>query len=94
MNCSPSSRHGQRGLQTPWWRLRVISAGGAWIDRKCARFFATSEITALVPRFNNGRNGGERSARAVGRIEGREGGDEKSVRDERMRGAAGALISV
>lgn len=48
----------------------------------------------LIPRFN-GRNGGEKRARVTGRTErGGKGGRKKGVRDEKIRGAAGALISV
>lgn len=49
--------------------MRVIGVGGAWIDRKCRRFFVVSEIIALVPRFNNGRKRGEKRVREGGRKE-------------------------
>lgn len=57
--------------------MRIIGSGGAWIDRKRKRFFTVSEITALAPRFNNGRTVVKREARAKGRTEGEEGGKKK-----------------
>lgn len=78
--------------QTPWWTLRIIGVGGAWIDR---RFSTASEITAApVPRFNNGRTVVKRLGEGTGRERGGGGGEEEgrkeksALRGGGMRGAA------